>query len=36
MRSVMRVPGIDDAWLRGVFYENAAGLFYPTGKLAES
>jgi hypothetical protein len=25
------VPGIDDAWLRGVFYENAADLFFPTG-----
>jgi len=23
------VPGIDDAWLRAVFYENAAALFYP-------
>jgi predicted TIM-barrel fold metal-dependent hydrolase len=31
MRSITRVPGIDDAWLRGVFYENAADLFFPTG-----
>jgi uncharacterized protein len=29
MRSITRVPGIDDAWLRGVFYENAAALFFP-------
>ncbi|BCO38102.1 amidohydrolase [Mycobacterium heckeshornense] len=27
MRSLTRLPGIDDAWLRGVFYENAARLF---------
>ena len=31
MRAVTQVPGIDDAWLRAVFYENAAGLFYPAG-----
>jgi predicted TIM-barrel fold metal-dependent hydrolase len=30
MRSITRVPGIDDAWIRGVLYENAAALFYPT------
>jgi uncharacterized protein len=30
MRSITRVPGIDDAWIRGVLYENAAELFYPT------
>lgn len=27
MRSITGLPGIDDDWLRGVFYENAAGLF---------
>ncbi len=31
MRSLTRLPGIDDAWLRGVFYENAAALFGRTG-----
>jgi hypothetical protein len=31
MRSLTRLPGIDDAWLRGVFYENAAALFSPSG-----
>jgi hypothetical protein len=31
MRSLTRLPGIDDAWLRGVFYENAAALFSPAG-----
>jgi predicted TIM-barrel fold metal-dependent hydrolase len=30
-RSLTRLPGIDDAWLRGVFYENAAALFSPAG-----
>ncbi len=29
MRSITRLPGIDDAWLRKVFYENAAALFFP-------
>jgi uncharacterized protein len=29
MRSLTRLPGVDDAWLRGVFYENAAALFSP-------
>ena len=29
MRSLTRLPGIDDAWLRGVFYDNAAALFSP-------
>jgi uncharacterized protein len=29
--AITRLPGIDDAWLRAVFYENAAALFYPTG-----
>ena len=32
MRSITRVPGIDDAWLRGVLYENAAALFSPTAQ----
>jgi predicted TIM-barrel fold metal-dependent hydrolase len=32
MRSITRLPGIDDAWLRGVFYENAAALFFPVGR----
>jgi uncharacterized protein len=27
IRSLTRLPGIDDAWLRRVFYENAAALF---------
>jgi predicted TIM-barrel fold metal-dependent hydrolase len=27
LQSVARLPGIDDAWLRKVFYENAAALF---------
>jgi predicted TIM-barrel fold metal-dependent hydrolase len=31
MRSLSRLPGVDDAWLRGVFYENAAALFSPAG-----
>ncbi len=31
MRSLVRLPGVDDAWLRGVFYENAAALFSPVG-----
>lgn len=30
MRSITRLPGVDDKWLRGVFYENAARLFHPT------
>jgi predicted TIM-barrel fold metal-dependent hydrolase len=28
MRWITDLPGIDDKWLRGVFYENAAKLFY--------
>jgi predicted TIM-barrel fold metal-dependent hydrolase len=31
MRSLTRLPGIDDAWLRGVFYDNAAALFSVAG-----
>ena len=31
MRSLIRLPGIDDDWLRGVFYDNAAALFGVTG-----
>ncbi|HEY9304276.1 MAG TPA: amidohydrolase family protein [Mycobacterium sp.] len=27
LRSLTRLPGIDDGWLRKVFYENAAALF---------
>jgi hypothetical protein len=27
MRSITRLPGVDDNWLRSVFYENAAALF---------
>jgi predicted TIM-barrel fold metal-dependent hydrolase len=27
IRSITRLPGLDDDWLRGVFYENAARLF---------
>ena len=36
MRAITQVPGIDDAWLRAVFYQNAAGLFNLAGTLAES
>ena len=32
MRSITRLPKIDDNWLRAVFYENAAALFYPIAK----
>lgn len=31
MRSLSRLPGVDDAWLRGVFHDNAAALFSPAG-----
>ena len=31
MRSLTRLPGVDDGWLRGVFYDNAAALFSPAG-----
>jgi predicted TIM-barrel fold metal-dependent hydrolase len=27
LRSLTRLPGIDDAWLRGAFHDNAAALF---------
>ncbi|MBV9322043.1 MAG: amidohydrolase family protein [Mycobacterium sp.] len=27
MRSITRLPGVDDNWLRAVFYKNAATLF---------
>jgi uncharacterized protein len=30
MRSLTQLPGIDEKWLRGVFYENAASLFKLT------
>lgn len=29
MRSITQLPGIDDDWLRAVFYQNAATLFHP-------
>lgn len=29
MRSITRLSGIDDDWLRAVFYRNAATLFHP-------
>jgi predicted TIM-barrel fold metal-dependent hydrolase len=29
LRSVTEVPGVDDAWVRGVLYDNAAALFHP-------
>ena len=35
MRSIIRLPGIDDGWLRGVFYENAVALFLPTRVVAD-
>jgi uncharacterized protein len=31
MRSLTRLPGVDDAWLRGVLHDNAAALFSPAG-----
>ncbi|WIM87091.1 amidohydrolase family protein [Candidatus Mycobacterium wuenschmannii] len=31
MRSLTDLPGVDDAWLRGVFHDNAAALFGLTG-----
>jgi hypothetical protein len=31
MRSLTRLPGVDDGWLRGVFYDNAAALFSLAG-----
>ena len=31
MRAITRLPDIDDDWLRKVFYENAAALFFPAG-----
>ncbi len=36
MRAITEIPGIDDAWLRAVFYGNAAALFAVTGEAAES
>jgi len=30
MRAITRLPGIDDNWLRAVFYDNAAALFAVT------
>ncbi|BBZ10987.1 amidohydrolase family protein [Mycobacterium branderi] len=30
MRWLTELPGIDDTWLRAVFYENAATLFFPS------
>jgi predicted TIM-barrel fold metal-dependent hydrolase len=36
LRAITQVPGIDDAWLRAVFYENAAGVFYPAGAVTDS
>jgi predicted TIM-barrel fold metal-dependent hydrolase len=31
LRSLTRLPGVDDGWLRGVLYDNAAALFSPAG-----
>ncbi|WP_343600386.1 amidohydrolase family protein [Mycobacterium sp.] len=31
MRSITRLPGVDDAWLRRVFYDNSAALFGLSG-----
>ena len=36
MRAITRLPGIDDDWLRAVFYDNAAALFAVTDKATES
>jgi predicted TIM-barrel fold metal-dependent hydrolase len=36
MRSITHLPGIDDDWLRGVFYQNAFDLFFPTGPVTEN
>jgi uncharacterized protein len=33
MRSITNLPGADDEWLRKVFYQNAANLFYPAGAV---
>ena len=34
MRSITDLPGIDDAWLRKVFYENADALFFANAAPA--
>ncbi len=36
MRAIARLPGVDDHWLRAVFYDNAAALFAVTDTSAES
>jgi uncharacterized protein len=36
MRAITQLPGIDDNWLRAVFYDNAAALFAVTERAAES
>jgi predicted TIM-barrel fold metal-dependent hydrolase len=36
MRAITEIPGIDDTWLRAVFYDNAATLFAVTEQVAES
>nr|WP_246216629.1 amidohydrolase family protein [Mycobacterium botniense] len=36
MQALTRLRGIDDDWLRAVFYHNAADLFYPPDNAAHS
>jgi hypothetical protein len=36
MRAITRLPGVDDHWLRAVFYDNAAALFAVTDTSTES
>jgi predicted TIM-barrel fold metal-dependent hydrolase len=36
MRAITELPGIDDTWLRAVFYGNAAALFAVAGEATES
>lgn len=35
MRSITNLAGVDDDWLRKVFYQNAADLFYPAGTVTD-
>jgi uncharacterized protein len=35
MRSITNLPGVDDDWLRKVFYQNAADLFDPASAVSD-
>lgn len=35
MQALTRIPGVDEAWLRAVCYDNAAALFSVTDRAAE-